>query len=111
VTTGAFGAFSAISIYRGNETFFDNILMPLVHILNPETSHKVAISALKYGLFPRSSCKDPVTLVSYSEVDHSVSCLSWLVLKFLCDDCILINVFCYVYTRCHCSTVNILKES
>jgi dihydroorotate dehydrogenase len=68
VTAGAFGAFSTISIYRGNEKFFDNILMPLVHTLNPETSHKVAIIALKYGLFPRSTYKDPVTLVRYSQV-------------------------------------------
>jgi hypothetical protein len=66
VTTGAFGAFSAISIYRGNEKFFDNIVMPLMHTLNPETSHKIAIIASKYGLFSRSSYKDPVTLVRYS---------------------------------------------
>jgi dihydroorotate dehydrogenase len=63
VTTGAFGAFSAISIYKGNEKFFDSILMPLIHTLNPETSHNVAVIASKYGLFPRSSYEDPVTLV------------------------------------------------
>ncbi|XP_021924037.1 uncharacterized protein LOC110831885 isoform X4 [Zootermopsis nevadensis] len=62
VTTGAFGAFSAISIYKGNEIFFDNILMPLVHTLNPETSHKVAIITSKYGFFPRSCYEDPLTL-------------------------------------------------
>lgn len=62
VTAGAFGAFSAISIYKENEKFFDSILMPLVHTLNPETSHKVAIIASKYGLFPKSSYEDPATL-------------------------------------------------
>jgi hypothetical protein len=73
VTTGAFGAFSAISIYRGNEKFFDSIVMPLVHTLNPETSHKIAIIASKYGLFSRSSYDDPVTLVRYSLVSQVYS--------------------------------------
>jgi dihydroorotate dehydrogenase len=68
VTAGAFGAFSAISMYKGNEKFFDSILMPLMHRLNPETSHKIAIIASKYGLFSRSSYEDPVTLVRYSLV-------------------------------------------
>jgi dihydroorotate dehydrogenase len=68
VTTSAFGAFSAISIYKGNEKFFDSIVMPVVHTLNPETSHKIAIVASKYGLFSRSSYEDPVTLVRHSLV-------------------------------------------
>jgi len=62
VTTSAFGAFSAISIYKGNEKFFDSFVMPVVHTLNPETSHRIAIIASKYGLFSRSSYEDPVTL-------------------------------------------------
>lgn len=70
VTAGAFGAFSAVSIYKENEKFFDSILMPLVHTLNPETSHKVAIIASKYGLFPKSSYEDPATLVRYSSVSY-----------------------------------------
>lgn len=78
MTSGAFGAFSAISFYKGNEKFFDNILMPLVHTLNPETSHKVAIIASKSGLFPRISYKDPATLVRYSQF-LSFSQLSQLV--------------------------------
>lgn len=68
VTTSAFGAFSAISIYRGNEKFFDSFVMPVVHTLNPETSHRIAIIASKYGLLSRSSYEDPVTLVRYSLV-------------------------------------------
>lgn len=68
MTTSAFGAFSAISIYKGNEKFFDSIVMPVVHTLNPETSHRIAIIASKYGLFSRSSYEDPVTLVRYSLV-------------------------------------------
>jgi dihydroorotate dehydrogenase len=70
VTAGAFGAFSAFSIYKENEKFFDSILMPVVHTLNPETSHKVAIIASKYGLFPKSSYEDPETLVRYSSVSY-----------------------------------------
>ena len=68
MTTSAFGAFSAISIYKGNEKYFDSIVMPVVHTLNPETSHRIAIIASKYGLFSRSSYEDPVTLVRYSLV-------------------------------------------
>lgn len=85
MTTGAFGAFSAVSIYKGNEIFFDNILMPLVHTLNPETSHKVAIITSKYGFFPRSCYEDPLTLVRFSQV-LPFNQLCKLVLKFLCDD-------------------------
>jgi dihydroorotate dehydrogenase len=76
VTASAFGAFSVVSIYKENEKFFDNILMPLVHTLNPETSHKLAIIASKYGLFPKSSYEDPTTLVRYLSVPyHSVNYL------------------------------------
>lgn len=62
VTSGAFGTFSAVSIYKGDEKFYDNFLMPLIHKLNPETSHNVAILASKYGLIPRSQYEDPVSL-------------------------------------------------
>ncbi|XP_069702613.1 dihydroorotate dehydrogenase (quinone), mitochondrial isoform X2 [Periplaneta americana] len=62
ITAGAFGTFSALSLYKGNEKYFDNILMPMLHILNPETSHKFAITASKYGFYPRSTFKDPDTL-------------------------------------------------
>ena len=65
VTSGAFATFSAISLYRGDEKYYDNILMPLVHKLNPETSHNIAILASKYGLIPRSRYEDPVTLVRF----------------------------------------------
>ncbi|KAJ9593214.1 hypothetical protein L9F63_015239, partial [Diploptera punctata] len=62
VTSAAFGAFSAISIYKGDEKYYDNILMPLVHKLNPETSHNIAILASKYGIIPKSRFEDPTTL-------------------------------------------------
>ena len=63
VTAGAFGTFSTISIYRGDEKYYDNFLMPLIHKLNPETSHNVAVLASKYGLIPRTQYEDPMTLV------------------------------------------------
>ncbi|XP_065341134.1 dihydroorotate dehydrogenase (quinone), mitochondrial isoform X1 [Cloeon dipterum] len=62
VTGGGFGAFSAISIYNEDEKFYDNIFMPLVQRLDPETSHNFAIFACKYKLFPKSKFQDPESL-------------------------------------------------
>ncbi|XP_059472910.1 dihydroorotate dehydrogenase (quinone), mitochondrial [Neocloeon triangulifer] len=62
VSAGGFGAFSALSIYNENEDFYDNIFMPLVRKLDPETSHNLAIAACKYKLFPKSRFVDPSSL-------------------------------------------------
>lgn len=67
VACGAVGAFGALSIYKENEQFYDDFLMPMVHMLNPETSHNVAIMACKYKLFPKSKFKDPSSLVSVTK--------------------------------------------
>jgi hypothetical protein len=63
VSAGGFGAFSALSIYKEDEQFYDNFLMPLTRMLDAETSHNYAIAACKYKLFPKSRFKDPETLV------------------------------------------------
>lgn len=55
-----------INIYKGNEKFYDNFLMPTIHkFLSPELSHQLAIFACKHKLFPKQSNIDPDTLVLY----------------------------------------------
>nr|CAD7573149.1 unnamed protein product [Timema californicum] len=62
VTSSAVGLCSAVSIYRENERFYDGVLMPLIQVLDPETSHNLAIAVSKYGLFPKSKYKDSDSL-------------------------------------------------
>ena len=62
VTGGATLLFGGISLYQGNEKFYDQIAMPLVRLLDPEVSHRIAILAAKYGLFPKQKTPDPPIL-------------------------------------------------
>nr|CAD7392759.1 unnamed protein product [Timema cristinae] len=62
VTSSAVGLCTAVSIYRENERFYDGVLMPLIQVLDPETSHNFAITVSKYGLFPKSKYKDSDSL-------------------------------------------------
>jgi dihydroorotate dehydrogenase len=63
VSGGGVGAFTAINIFNENEDFYDDFVMPLIHRLEPETSHNLAIFACKHGLFPKTRFKDPPNLV------------------------------------------------
>lgn len=38
--------------------------MPLVHILDPETAHNLAVSVAKFGLFSKNNFRDPQLLVN-----------------------------------------------
>uniref|UniRef100_A0A1B6DRI4 Dihydroorotate dehydrogenase (quinone), mitochondrial n=1 Tax=Clastoptera arizonana TaxID=38151 RepID=A0A1B6DRI4_9HEMI len=62
VCSGGIGVFSALNIYQENEKFYEQVLVPVSHLLNPETSHNFSILALKYNLLPRSRYKDPNSL-------------------------------------------------
>ncbi|EEB15538.1 Dihydroorotate dehydrogenase, putative [Pediculus humanus corporis] len=62
VSCGGFGCYSALSIYKENEKFYDYCLMPLIHKLDPETSHKFALTISKFKLVPKTLFKDPETL-------------------------------------------------
>lgn len=64
VSLGGFGAFSAISIYKGNENFYRNVVMPMVHILDPEQAHQLGVIVNKYRLLPKSNYNDSELLVS-----------------------------------------------
>lgn len=63
VTLGGVGAFAVVNVYKNNEKFYKEILMPLVHQLDPEKSHELAIFASKYRLIPKSKYEDPNILV------------------------------------------------
>ncbi|KAL8588251.1 hypothetical protein ACOMHN_057969 [Nucella lapillus] len=54
--------FFGISLYRGDEKFYEQIAMPMMRLLDPETAHNFSITAAKYNLVPRSRIVDPVTL-------------------------------------------------
>lgn len=58
VTASGFAVFSGISIYRGDEKFFQQYLIPASRLLPPETSHRMAILACKYNIFPRHKSLD-----------------------------------------------------
>lgn len=62
VCSGSFGVFSAVNIYQENEKFYEKFLLPLVHSLDPELAHNIAVKACKYGLIKESKFKDPPSL-------------------------------------------------
>ncbi|XP_077259547.1 dihydroorotate dehydrogenase 2 [Temnothorax americanus] len=62
VTSSAVALFGGISLYRGNERFYSDVAVPLVQLIDPETAHKLAVKALKYGLVPKKGTEDPSLL-------------------------------------------------
>lgn len=64
VTSLAGAFFGGICIYQGNEKFYNEIAIPLVHFAGPETAHNLAVKVLKWGLFPRQKTEDPKSLAS-----------------------------------------------
>lgn len=58
VTSSAIALFGGISIYQGNERFYREIAMPLVQLMDPETAHNLAVTALKWGLVPKQRTED-----------------------------------------------------
>ncbi|KAK8747332.1 hypothetical protein OTU49_016753, partial [Cherax quadricarinatus] len=57
-------AFGGISIYFKNEKFYDSLVMPMLHKLEPETAHNVAVMAAKYNLVPEVNLKESELLES-----------------------------------------------
>lgn len=54
-TAAGTGIFAGICIYKGNEKFYNQILMPFISkYVPPERSHQLAVIACKYGLFSKS---------------------------------------------------------
>lgn len=64
VTLGGCLAFSGLSIWNGNEKFFKEFVMPLTTRIDPETSHKLAVTAMKFCLIKKAAQPEPETLVT-----------------------------------------------
>ncbi|XP_037944934.1 dihydroorotate dehydrogenase (quinone), mitochondrial [Teleopsis dalmanni] len=62
VTTGAGLFFSGFSIYKGNEKFYTEVIMPVVRHLPAETSHKLAVFACKHNIFRTQNLPDDINL-------------------------------------------------
>lgn len=62
VTGSAVALFGGISLYQSNEKFYNEVAIPMTHLLDPETAHNLAVKILKWGLVPRQKTEDPRTL-------------------------------------------------
>ncbi|KAK0171284.1 hypothetical protein PV328_009032 [Microctonus aethiopoides] len=62
VTMGGATFFTGICLYQGNEKFYNNVMMPLVRLIDPEVAHNLAVLAAKTGFTPRQTTIDPATL-------------------------------------------------
>lgn len=62
VGVGGYASLAGMNYYRGEESFYQNIVMPLVHLLDPEQAHNMAVYVSKYRLVPKSRYKDPPSL-------------------------------------------------
>ncbi|XP_035782215.1 dihydroorotate dehydrogenase (quinone), mitochondrial-like [Anopheles albimanus] len=51
VTGMGAAVFSAYSLCRGDEKFYNNVFMPVVRLIPPETAHDLAVLAVKWKLF------------------------------------------------------------
>lgn len=54
--------FAGYSIYEGNEKFYRQFVMPTVRLLDPETTHNLALFMAKNKLMPRPKKPDPPSL-------------------------------------------------
>lgn len=61
VSTLAATVFSGISLYKGNERFYEDFFMPIVRMVPPELAHRMAVLGLKMEVI-RPSYKDPEVL-------------------------------------------------
>lgn len=50
--------FAGLNIYQGNEKFYREVVMPLTGLIDPETAHNLAVTALKWGLVPKQNVED-----------------------------------------------------
>ncbi|CAK1555328.1 unnamed protein product [Leptosia nina] len=62
LTLGGTISYQFIYYKKDFEGYYKNVLQPISQRLNPEWSHKLGVSALKYGLFPSENFEDPTVL-------------------------------------------------
>lgn len=58
VTSSAAALFGGISIFQGNEKFYKSVILPLVQLIDPEISHNLAVTVLKWNLVPKQKVED-----------------------------------------------------
>lgn len=77
VCTGGAVVFAGYNVFKGNEQFYDDFIIPLTHRLNPETAHNLAVRAAKYNLIPPSRFTDPDSLVNvfWMQVLKNLNCI------------------------------------
>ncbi|CAG2104022.1 unnamed protein product [Medioppia subpectinata] len=62
IAVGGSITFAGISLYKGNDKFYREAVMPLIHtVMDAETAHTLAIKAAKFGFVPR--LEDDSTLI------------------------------------------------
>jgi dihydroorotate dehydrogenase len=64
VTSSGIAIFVGISLYQGNEKFYNNVAMPLIYLIDPEFSHRLAVATIKLGLVPSQKISDSSILHS-----------------------------------------------
>ncbi|BFZ13211.1 hypothetical protein BsWGS_16250 [Bradybaena similaris] len=62
IINGGVALFAGINLYRGNEKFYEEIAMPLFHLLPPETAHNLSIKLAKFKIVPRAQTLDSPSL-------------------------------------------------
>lgn len=65
IINGGVALFAGINLYRGNEKFYEEIAMPLFHLLPPETAHNLSIKLAKFKIVPRAQTLDSPSLVRF----------------------------------------------
>lgn len=55
--------FIGANIYLGSERFYEDIVMPTLRYVDPETVHRWSVQLAKYGIVPRMKQVDDPILV------------------------------------------------
>nr|CAG4637134.1 EOG090X08P9 [Ceriodaphnia reticulata]SVE73024.1 EOG090X08P9 [Ceriodaphnia reticulata] len=64
ITVGGTAAFAGLCIWNGNENFYRDYVMPFTKRLDPETSHRLAVFAMKHCLIRKQLKPDPESLAT-----------------------------------------------
>ncbi|XP_072386378.1 dihydroorotate dehydrogenase (quinone), mitochondrial [Diabrotica undecimpunctata] len=62
VALGGYISFSALTYYKDRNAFYRDMVMPVVHLLDPEKAHNLAVFISQYRLLPKSNYDDPPSL-------------------------------------------------
>lgn len=63
ITLGGTSSFAGLCIWNGNEKFYRDYVMPFTRRLDPETSHRLAVFAMKHCIIRKQREPDAESLV------------------------------------------------